>query len=159
MIRKSSSILVVLMAVGLSACVGIPANTPRPQPAQPAQPQQPAQPDPYTPYQPGYTDPWATPPAATPVSGTPYNAGYVVQLIASISPEKAESIKSQYAADGHKAFVNTDLANGGAFGQSLYRVQIGPYSNKWDAENKLQQMKSRYPYDELVQQAIVNENF
>lgn len=83
--------------------------------------------------------------------------GFVVQLIASNSPEKAESIKNQYFADGYNAFVNDDLAQG--YGQPLYRVQIGPYMNKSEAENVLAQMRSRYPYDDLVKQAIINENY
>jgi hypothetical protein len=83
--------------------------------------------------------------------------GFVVQLIASNSPDKAESIKNQYFADGYNAFVNDDLAQG--YGQPLYRVQIGPYMSKSEAENVLAQMRSRYPYDDLVKQGIVNENY
>jgi hypothetical protein len=83
--------------------------------------------------------------------------GFVVQLIASNSPEKAESIKNQYFSDGYNAFVNNDLAQG--YGEPLYRVQIGPYMNKSEAENVLAQMRSRYPYDDLVTQAIINENY
>lgn len=80
--------------------------------------------------------------------------GFVVQLIASAYPERAEEIKNQYVREGYSTFVNTIVRHG----QTLYRVQIGPYVAEQDAEEVLINMQQRYPHNELVTDAIINEN-
>ncbi len=77
--------------------------------------------------------------------------GYVVQLIASSSAPKAESIKDEFVAEGYKAYVSELNTNG----QTLYRVQIGPYGTEADAQRVLSQMKRRYQRNEHVNSAVV----
>jgi hypothetical protein len=74
--------------------------------------------------------------------------GYVVQLIASKSASKAESIKNEFAGEGYnKAHVS-------ALGD-VFRVQIGPYGSEADAQRVLNQMRRRYKRNENVNNAVV----
>jgi len=77
--------------------------------------------------------------------------GYVVQLIASSSAPKAESIKNTFASEGYKAYVSERNVNG----QILYRVQIGPYGSQADAQRVLSQMQRRYRKNQYVRSAVV----
>lgn len=80
--------------------------------------------------------------------------GYVIQLIASSLSGKAESIKSEFASEGYKAFVNDSMIGG----RQLYRVQLGPYASKSQAEGELNRMKRRYLSNPHVNAAFVNRN-
>ena len=73
--------------------------------------------------------------------------GYVVQLIASNSAAKAESIKNEFVNEGYKAYVSP-------LG-SIYRVQIGPYGSQTDAQRVLNQMRRRYKQNQHVKNAVV----
>ncbi len=81
-------------------------------------------------------------------SGGSTAEGYVVQLIASKSASKAESIKNEFAGEGYnKAHVS-------ALGD-VFRVQIGPYGSEADAQRVLDQMRRRYKQNVNVNNAVV----
>jgi hypothetical protein len=80
--------------------------------------------------------------------------GFVVQLIASISEEKATRIKETFATEGYPAIQNSIDRNG----QILYRVQIGPYTAKSEARAILNKMRRRYQRNPYVDVAFINEN-
>ena len=80
--------------------------------------------------------------------------GFVVQLIASISQEKATGIKETFAAEGYPAIQNSIDRNG----QILYRVQIGPYATKSEARAVLHKMRQRYQRNPYVDVAFINKN-
>jgi cell division protein FtsN len=76
---------------------------------------------------------------------------YVVQLIATNSSPKAESIKNEFAGEGYPAAVSA-IESGG---RTLYRVQIGSYGTESDAKRVLNQMKRRYHRNQHVNNAVV----
>jgi cell division septation protein DedD len=80
--------------------------------------------------------------------------GFVVQLIASISQQKASNIKNTFASEGYPAIQNTIERNG----QTLYRVQIGPYATKEEAKTLLNKMRRRYKRNIYVNAAFINQN-
>lgn len=80
--------------------------------------------------------------------------GFAVQLIATISPEKADRISQTFTSEGYHVIQNSIVSNG----QRLYRVQIGPFVMKHEAVNVLEQMRRRYHQNELVDVAFINEN-
>ncbi len=80
--------------------------------------------------------------------GSTVSEGYVVQLIASKSASKAESIKNKFVGEGYnKAHVS-------ALGD-VFRVQIGPYGSEADAQRVLEQMRRRYKRNYHVNNAVV----
>jgi len=80
--------------------------------------------------------------------------GFVVQLIASSSKEKATGIKETFAAEGYPAIQNSIDRNG----QILYRVQIGPYATESEANAMLNKMRRRYQRNPYVDVAFINQN-
>lgn len=87
-------------------------------------------------------------------ANTAHQRGFVVQLIASISPQKANTIKTTFASEGYPAIQNTIERNG----QTLHRVQIGPYTTKKEANTQLNKMRRRYKRNVYVNAAFINEN-
>jgi cell division protein FtsN len=87
-------------------------------------------------------------------ANTAHQRGFVVQLIASISPQKANNIKTTFASEGYPAIQNTIERNG----QTLHRVQIGPYTTKEEANTQLNKMRRRYKHNVYVNGAFINEN-
>ena len=80
--------------------------------------------------------------------GTTVGEPYVVQLIASKSAAKAESIKNEFVAEGYtKAHVSVK--------GDVHRVQIGPYGTQADAQRVLDQMHRRYKKNQHVNNAVV----
>ena len=80
--------------------------------------------------------------------GTTVGEAYVVQLIASKSAAKAESIKNEFVAEGYaKAHVSVK--------GDVHRVQIGPYGTQADAQRVLDQMHRRYKKNQHVNNAVV----
>ncbi|MEE9302382.1 MAG: SPOR domain-containing protein [Thiotrichaceae bacterium] len=79
--------------------------------------------------------------------GSNVGDGFVVQLIASSSATKAESIKDEFVGEGYKAYVSP-LGD-------LFRVQIGPYGTEADAQRVLDQMRRRYHRNTNVNNAVV----
>jgi len=75
-----------------------------------------------------------------------------VQLLASSSASKAASVKNVFVREGYKnTTVNSILRNG----QTLHRVQIGPFGTQADAQRVLNQMKRRYRKNRYVNSAVV----
>jgi len=85
-------------------------------------------------------------------SGGGVTQGFVVQLLASSNASKAASVKNIFVREGYKnTTVNAILKNG----QTLHRVQIGPFGTQADAQRVLNQMKRRYKKNQYVNSAVV----
>jgi len=85
-------------------------------------------------------------------SGGGVTQGFVVQLLASSNASKAASVKNIFVREGYKnTTVNAILKNG----QTLHRVQIGPFGTQADAQRVLNQMKRRYRKNRYVNSAVV----
>ncbi len=84
----------------------------------------------------------------------PDHLGFVVQLTATISQDKANELYNTFSAEGYHVIQNTIERAG----RTLYRVQIGPYASKNDAKNGLLKLKRRYKRNPYVRSAFVNEN-
>lgn len=84
----------------------------------------------------------------------PKKKGFVVQLTASISQQKADTINTTFIAEGYPVIQNNIETNG----QVLYRVQIGPYATQGEAKAVLNKMKKRYRRNTYVNSAIIKEN-
>jgi len=85
-------------------------------------------------------------------SGGGVTQGFVVQLLASSNASKAASVKNIFVREGYKnTTVNAILRNG----QTLHRVQIGPFGTQADAQRVLNQMKRRYRKNRYVNSAVV----
>ncbi len=80
--------------------------------------------------------------------------GFVVQLTASISQAKTDRIKNAFVADGYPVIQNSIQRNG----QTLYRVQIGPYGTKAEARRVFNALKIRYRHNPYVKSSFINEN-
>ena len=79
---------------------------------------------------------------------------YVVQLLATTSASKANSLKATMAREGYPAYVSKTKRSG----KSLYRVRVGSYSGKSTAIKKQASMKRRYRKNAFVQSSIVVRN-
>jgi len=73
---------------------------------------------------------------------------FVVQLIASNSAVKAESIKNVFVGEGYK---NAQVS----VKDSIHRVQIGPYATQAEAQKVLDKMHTRYKKNPHVKNAVV----
>lgn len=76
---------------------------------------------------------------------------YVVQLIASANEQKAQSIQREFTGEGYQVYVSPKVVAG----QTLHRVQVGPYSTKADAYSMLESMRRRYLSNAYVSGAVV----
>jgi len=85
-------------------------------------------------------------------SGEDTMQSFVVQLLASSSASKANRVINVFVEEGYRNInINTILRNG----QSLHRVQIGPFGTRADAQRVLDQMKRRYKKNPYVNSAVV----
>lgn len=85
-------------------------------------------------------------------SGGTVATAYVVQLIATSSSSKAQSVKNTFAGEGYQNIkINTVTING----QAIHRVQVGPFGTQADGGRVLAQMKRRYLKNQYVNKAIV----
>ena len=85
-------------------------------------------------------------------SGGGITQGFVVQLLATSNASKAASIKNTFVSEGYsQTTVNAILRSG----QTLHRVQIGPFGTQADAQRVLNQMKRRYKKNQYVNSAVV----
>ncbi|HIQ14135.1 MAG TPA: SPOR domain-containing protein [Leucothrix sp.] len=85
-------------------------------------------------------------------SGGGITQGFVVQLLATSNASKAASIKNTFVSEGYsQTTVNAILRSG----QTLHRVQIGPFGAQADAQRVLNQMKRRYKKNQYVNSAVV----
>ncbi|MCK5918955.1 MAG: SPOR domain-containing protein [Cocleimonas sp.] len=87
-------------------------------------------------------------------TGSSAHQGFVVQLIASSSQQKANTVKNTFLTEGYSVIQNNIKTNG----RVLYRVQIGPYTTQGEARAVLAKMKTRYRRNAHVNTAIINEN-
>ena len=87
-------------------------------------------------------------------TSSPSQRGFVVQLTASTSQQKAKTVKNTFVAEGYSVIQNNIETNGSI----LYRVQVGPYTTKSEARTVLNKMKKRYRRNPYVNSAIINEN-
>ncbi len=75
---------------------------------------------------------------------------YVVQLLATSNPSKANSLKATMKREGYAAYVTK--------GGSLYRVRVGSYTGRAAAIKVQSRMKRRYRKNSYVQSSIVVRN-
>jgi len=92
--------------------------------------------------------------SGTVVSAPPSNVTpkhFVVQLIASSSSQKAQGIQREFTSEGYQAYISPIVVAG----QTLHRVQIGPYGSEANAYSVLQSMRKRYQSNIYVNTAVV----
>jgi len=92
--------------------------------------------------------------SGTVVSAPPSNVTpkhFVVQLIASSSSQKAQGIQREFTSEGYQAYISPIVVAG----QTLHRVQIGPYGSEANAYSVLQSMRKRYQSNRYVNAAVV----
>ncbi len=87
-------------------------------------------------------------------TSSPNQRGFVVQLTASASQQKANMVKNTFVAEGYPVIQNNIETNG----RILYRVQVGPYATQGEASAVLNKMRKRYRRNPYVNSAIINEN-
>ena len=80
--------------------------------------------------------------------------GFVVQLTASVSQAKTDKIRNTFASEGYPVIQNSINRNG----QILYRVQIGPYTSKAEAQQVFTKLRNRYRQNPYINSAFINEN-
>ncbi len=84
-------------------------------------------------------------------SGNTDFAGYGVQIMATTQLDQAKSVMEDFANDGYSAFV---LANRKK-GRTFYKVRLGPYANKPEAQAIKDKVKRRYPGSPYVKSSFV----
>lgn len=80
--------------------------------------------------------------------------GYSIQLIATGNQMKAEQMMKQMIGEGYPAYVVPTMKNG----TPLYRVRIGSYPDKAEAESVQARMKRRYTKNQSVQNSKIYSN-
>lgn len=80
--------------------------------------------------------------------------GFSIQLVAITNKARAVAIKKQMIDEGYPAYVSTTMKDG----KSFYRVRIGSYPDKAEAEQVQARMKRRYLQNAGVQNSIVVKN-
>jgi cell division septation protein DedD len=86
-------------------------------------------------------------------AGVP-QGGFSIQLVAITNKARAVAIKKQMIDEGYPAYVSTTMKEGRAF----YRVRVGSYPDKAEAEQVQARMKRRYLQNTGVQNSIVVKN-
>ena len=70
-----------------------------------------------------------------------YEQNYIVQIGSFVKKSTAENVLEFYKKQGYSSFIVTKVMNGTTY----YRLRIGPYKNKTDAEKYLDEIKkSKY---------------
>jgi len=87
-------------------------------------------------------------------SASASSSGYVIQLVATSSRNRAEGVRRSIAAEGYPAFV----AEARVDGKNIYRVRVGSYPNRGDARSVQARMKARYQQNQYVQSSFVTKN-
>ena len=77
--------------------------------------------------------------------------GYAIQLLATSSQARANSLKKVMAGEGYPTYVTKTKQNG----KTLYRVRIGQYAKKSDAVKAQSSMKRRYKKNTNVNRSAV----
>ncbi|PID49019.1 MAG: hypothetical protein CR991_08630 [Proteobacteria bacterium] len=92
--------------------------------------------------------------ASAPVSSSTGGSGYVIQLVATSSRSRAEGVRRSLAVEGYPVFV----AQAQIDGKRIYRVRVGSYPSRSDANSVQRRMKSRYQQNQYVQSSFVTKN-
>jgi DedD protein len=96
----------------------------------------------------------ATPPATrparteTPAPAEPARAAgqVVIQVFSSPEKDQAERIRTRLTGGGHRAFLSpVEVA-----GRTMYRVRIGPFDSRGDAQKVAEQVRKGYKLDTWV---------
>ncbi len=80
--------------------------------------------------------------------------GFSIQLLATGSESKANAVKDEMISEGYPAYTMSVIQNG----KTLYRVRIGSYQDKADADEIQAKMKRRYLQNSNVQNSLVVTN-
>lgn len=90
----------------------------------------------------------APPPPATPprLAGTPAQEGFIVQVFSSLDQAQARKVRGQLSAGGFTAFIAPLEKDG----QTMYRVRIGPYPERAQAERAARDVKAKFELDTWV---------
>ena len=83
-------------------------------------------------------------------SGGEYS-GYGVQLVATSQLKQAKSIMNDFAKDGYSGFVLASKTKG----RNLYKVRLGPYSERSEALAIKDKVVRRYPNNPYVKSSLV----
>ena len=70
----------------------------------------------------------------------------VIQVFSSGDQDQAESVRSRLTRGGHKAFLSPVQVGG----RTMYRVRIGPFSSRGDAQKVAEQVRTGYKLDTWV---------
>lgn len=113
------------------------------EPVEPADDEEPAAPAPARP------QPTPAPAAAARTGGGEPRlaAGQVViQVFSSGDQDQAESVRDRLSRGGHKAFLSPVQVGG----RTMYRVRIGPFNSRGDAQKVAEQVRTGYKLDTWV---------
>jgi DedD protein len=109
--------------------------------------EEPAAPAPAPPVTPA---PSPAPPAAaaTPAKPEPRlrTGQVVIQVFSSADVDQAESVRDRLARGGHKAFLSPVQVGG----RTMYRVRVGPFDSRGDAQKVAEQVRKGYKLDTWV---------
>jgi len=78
-------------------------------------------------------------------------AGYGVQIMATTQLDQAKSVMEDFANDGYSAFVVANRKKG----RTYYKVRLGPYDHKPEAQAIKDKVKRRYPGSPYVKSSFV----
>lgn len=78
-------------------------------------------------------------------------SGFGVQVMATGELEQAKSVMGDFAKDGYSAFVLASKNKG----RLLYKVRLGPYEHKPEANAIKDKVKQRYPGSPYVKTSFV----
>jgi len=90
--------------------------------------------------------PARTPRAPEPAAASVPKGSVVIQVFSSADKAQADRIRSQLAGGGYKAFLSpVEKA-----GHTMYRVRIGPFSSRDDAQKTAEKVRKGYKLDTWV---------
>lgn len=92
-----------------------------------------------------------TPQAAATAAPAQAGNGFAIQLLATSSLSRANSLKNVMAGEGYPAYVTKTQQNG----KTLYRVRIGQYAAKAQAVSAQAAMKRRYKKNTNVNRSAI----
>lgn len=78
-------------------------------------------------------------------------AGYGVQIMATTQLDQAKTVMEDFANDGYSAFVVANRKKG----RTYYKVRLGPYGHKPEAQAIKDNVKRRYPGSPYVKSSFV----
>ena len=81
--------------------------------------------------------------------------GYLLQVGSFRERDRAESLVKQFSADGFEAFVEKISLTGG---QTIYRVRVGPYAERLEAQEIAQEILNKSGLRPLILPAPAQQN-